>query len=65
MVNTAVPNPWNVILNLVQNLLRKGLFKHLINSVSDETLKQVGGDNYDPVLLVIGAVSSDGVNILI
>ena len=37
-------NPERVILNLIQNLFGAGLFQHLINSVSNETLNQVQGD---------------------
>jgi hypothetical protein len=36
-------NPESVILNLVQNLFRAGLVKHLIKPIN-QTLKQVQGD---------------------
>jgi hypothetical protein len=39
-----MPNPESVILNLVQNLFRAGLFQHLIKSIYYETLKRVQGD---------------------
>jgi len=34
-----MPNPERVILNLIQNLFRAGLFRHLTESNNNETLK--------------------------
>jgi len=37
-------NPESVILNLIQNLFRAGLFQHLIKSTGFETLKSLDPD---------------------
>ncbi len=40
----GILNPERVILNLIQNLLQRGLIQDLTNSNLYETLKQVQGD---------------------
>jgi glycosyltransferase involved in cell wall biosynthesis len=45
---SVLPNPESVILNLVQNLFRTGLFRHL-----NQTLKQVQGDSLDKIKCII------------
>jgi len=53
----VILNPESVILNLVQNLFRAGLFQHLVPN-RHETLKRVQGDkkNYDTVSRWCGRV---------